>query len=364
MIDTVVTKHQRTSWDTKDLLDVSNIWIKKMQKNSLNFNYKNDWWSYAFDYKKDISRIITAFTQGIFKFSPMIACDSYAKINTIWEYKDRLILKFLSKIIKPAMNKLIPTNCYHLNGLSGIKKAIDYVKTSLDNSDYRYFIRADIKDYYGSINRAILSQQVANHFNDQRILKYFDDVINIGIDYHWIVTVPDCGIHRGSSLSPMLGALYLRDLDLAFNNETTKYARFMDDIVILTKTKKQFLKAKRKLKEILCNLKLTLSRTKTKMGELTKGFHFLGVDFAVARTQQDKIHVKTSLHQRTLCRAIDKINAMKEGAVNTEKVLRYLSRWAAWWGKHFSFELYLFRFRVRLKIVKLQLYAKTKTFSP
>ncbi len=69
-----------------------------------------------------------------------------------------------------------------------------------------------------------------------------------------------------------------------------------------------------------------------RMRELTKGFNFLGINFAVARTQQsNKIHVTASLHPRTYRRALDKINAMEEGAGYPEKVLHYLSRWAAWW---------------------------------
>ena len=55
-------------------------------------------------------------------------------------------------------------------------------------------------------------------------------------------------------------------------------------------------------------------------------------NFAVSRnTANNKIHVTTSLHPRTCRRALDKINAMEEGAGYPEKVLRYLSRWAAWW---------------------------------
>lgn len=88
--------------------------------------------------------------------------------------------------------------------------------------------------------------------------------------------------------------------------------RWSTRLVILAKTKRQFLKAKKRMQLILLSLKLKLSRTKTRMGELTKGFHFLGIDFAVSQNQQDneKIQVTTSLHPRTYRRALNKIYAM------------------------------------------------------
>lgn len=320
--------NKRIRWHKSDLQKIADQWVIKIRKNNFQYSYKNGWWNYIFTYYKNIETTIDDFIEGSFKFSPIVFC----KTSIFIEYKDRLMLKFLAKIIAPVIKNLILPNCYHLCGPSGIKKAIEFLKKSLKTENYRYFIRVDIKDYYASVDRDILFKQIQRHFNDTRLLKYFKDLINVARDDEGIVTIPKLGIARGSSLSPIFGALYLEELDRAFyNNKAISYARYMDDIVILAKTKRQFLKAKRKLHLIISSLNLRLSRTKTLMGELKKGFHFLGVNFAVARTQQDKIHVDMSLHKRTISRALDKINAMKEGAVHTEKVLRYLSRWAAWW---------------------------------
>jgi hypothetical protein len=108
----------------------------------------------------------------------------------------------------------------------------------------------------------------------------------------------------------------------------------MDDIVILTETKRQYLNAKRKLKNILSKLKLSLSRPKTKMGKLESGFHFLGVNFAAPQSQQGKNHLTmVSIHDRSCRRALDKMNATGEGTVNPVKAQIYLSNWAKWWSR-------------------------------
>ena len=123
----------------------------------------------------------------------------------------------------------------------------------------------------------------------------------------------------------------------------------MDDLIILTKTKRQFCKAKKRLQKILHSLKLKVSRTKTKMGVLTRVFHFLGVNFkinkvslpketsitrAVAQTQQAQFQeekVSITLHERSCVRAMDKIRIKKADSEPPENVQRYLSNWASWW---------------------------------
>ena len=79
-------------------------------------------------------------------------------------------------------------------------------------------------------------------------------------------------------------------------------------------------------------LQLTLSNHKSRMGLLTKGFHFLGINFEVSRNPQRKLQVATlKIHSRTCRRALDKVQAMRESAVNPAKIQRYLANWAAWW---------------------------------
>ena len=45
------------------------------------------------------------------------------------------------------------------------------------------------------------------------------------------------GIPKGASLSPLLGAFYLLDLDRKMARLDVTYMRYMDDILILAKTR-------------------------------------------------------------------------------------------------------------------------------
>lgn len=84
-----------------------------------------------------------------------------------------------------------------------------------------------------------------------------------------------------------------------------------------SKTKRQFSRTKRAMNNCLHRLKLTYAPTKTRMGALKSGFHFLGIDFAVTQIQQnaEKItRVQVQLHPRAYYRAIDKVKLKQEEA--------------------------------------------------
>ena len=119
-----------------------------------------------------------------------------------------------------------------------------------------------------------------------------------------------------------------------------------DDIILLCRSKRQCAKAKRALKNILHQLKLRLAPTKTKIGLIDNGFHFLGMNFEVAQTPQ-KVHttqnnedtltthkdrteqpayqeVRVSLHPQSYHRSIDQWKIRREGVGNPTEAQIYL----------------------------------------
>ena len=308
-------------WKASYLLEFANKWVNKLRIKKGAANENSYWWIFIHKAEQLIKVALEDFKFGTYKFNPM---SSYTFKNTenqesetivVWEYIDRLVIKLILKTITPIFKYIISASCYHLAGPSGVKIATKQIKKALANKKFRYFLRADIKSYYASIDRDILAKQVEQNFKDKRLLKYLIDIINIPIIIDATIFTPNKGVPLRSSLSPFFGALYLTPLDLAFNKiKGVCYFRFMDDVLILAETKRQYLRAKKRLQKILFKLKLSLSRQKTKMGRLEFGFHFLGVNFAVSRNQQNKIYTVISIHDRSCYRALDKITVMRGGA--------------------------------------------------
>ncbi|HVX01497.1 MAG TPA: reverse transcriptase domain-containing protein [Candidatus Babeliaceae bacterium] len=76
----------------------------------------------------------------------------------------------------------------------------------------------------------------------------------------------------------------MKPIDDVFDANDVVYIRYMDDIVILSKTKRQLARCRRQLMNILQERKLTLSRKKTRIGPISTGFHFCGVDYPGTQT--------------------------------------------------------------------------------
>ena len=79
--------------------------------------------------------------------------------------------------------------------------------------------------------------------------------------------------------------LYLKPLDDALSKMNVSYLRYQDDILILCETKRQMLRCRRCMMEILHERQLRLSHKKSRMGCINSGFHFLGIDYLPTRTE-------------------------------------------------------------------------------
>ncbi len=282
---------------------------------------------------------------------PIIGYHFYGHCEAFSSFQDTLVQKVLYRIIKPTFKAIISSACRHLSGPNEIKHITHEITERLTQQDDRFVIRTDIKSYYASIDHHRLKKMIGQHYDDPRVVKYLCDTIEAPIDRGGWYETPTHGIPRKSSLSGFFAALFLKPLDQCFDQRKDLfYCRYNDDILILCQTKRQYARAKRKLKNTIQQLKLQLAPTKTRMGHIESGFHFLGINFSVARTLESpqknvspKNQVEVSLHPRSIHRSIDKAKLMQEevhalnnapasGAGPPAEVQSYVYRWANWWA--------------------------------
>lgn len=86
-------------------------------------------------------------------------------------------------------------------------------------------------------------------------------------------------------LSQFFSAIYLKPLDDELSQMNITYIRYQDDLIALCKTKRQLNRCRRKMMEILHERQLKLSRKKSRIGLINKGFHFLGIDYPGTQPQ-------------------------------------------------------------------------------
>jgi len=146
------------------------------------------------------------------------------------------------------------------------------------------------------------------------------------------LTLPDMektgvGLCAGGSLSPLLGALYLSPLDAAFNEmgEGILYRRYMDDFVILTKTRRQLRSAIKMVHQILAGLKQKVRQKKRFIGRTTAGFDFLGYHLHP--------HRRLRPSAESINRLLTRSRRLYERGASQARLWRYVCRWCSWlWG--------------------------------
>jgi len=148
-----------------------------------------------------------------------------------WTDESKQILadayQYLYKALKPHLSR----RCMHVKGNYGVKGAMRLLYRV--GGKYKYVARYDVNSYYKSIDHQVMLDLLKDLMID-------DELIDIVAQ---LLSVPDVrntgkGMVAGSSLSPLLGAVYLNTLDHQLDsNRNIIYVRYMDDFVILAKTR-------------------------------------------------------------------------------------------------------------------------------
>jgi RNA-directed DNA polymerase len=111
-----------------------------------------------------------------------------------------------------------------------------------------------------------------------------------------------CGISRGCPLSPVIAAYYLKGLDEQMAGDTRYlYRRYMNDVIVLAKTRWHLRKAVRSVNQHFNQLKVEQAPDKTFIGKISGGWDFLGYHFdGTQLTVAAKTVEKHILHYRQL----------------------------------------------------------------
>jgi RNA-directed DNA polymerase len=203
---------------------------------------------------------------------------------------DRIFQHLLLKQLKPTFKHVMSPNCYHLSGPTGVKYASQRIRQVLEENKPQYFLRADIKSYYKSIYHHKIIQDIKKYYDDPKIQLMLENIIKNPVETPRGYKNPDHGIALRGPLSQFISGLFLKKLDDAFDNCHVSYFRFQDDILILCNTQRQLNRCRRRMMEILHERGLTLSRKKSRIGNISQSFHFLGIHYLPTR-RDDNTHI-------------------------------------------------------------------------
>ena len=185
----------------------------------------------------------------------------------LWSEPSRRRLRRETRAISQSLAPHIPRSCTHVRGHGGVKGALRQIHRRMPKA--RFVARFDIAAYYTSMRHDVIEAQVKETDLDAHHRKLIADYL----------ALPDSqgagvGMVASGGLSPLLGALYLTPLDrrmdrLCKRKGLVGYVRYMDDIVLLARTRWELRRAIAALHEEIATLGLHLHRIKRFIGRTT-----------------------------------------------------------------------------------------------
>ncbi len=189
---------------------------------------------------------------------------------------DGIFLKFIAFHLY-KYDKILCDNCYAFRRKTGVKSAIKRLKSD-KRVDKNYCLKADISNYFNSINVKKLMNTLDFIKDDDRVLyDVFERILLEDRVYeNGKVVHEQHGAMAGTPISPFLANIYLRDMDMFFKDEDVFYFRYSDDILIFADNINELELRKKQLKEWLDSLGLTLNQEKVSIYKPGEKIEFLG----------------------------------------------------------------------------------------
>lgn len=251
-------------------------WLIHQRKN---YPDSADIWHLRFHWQREREVILSALNKGEYRFSPLqIITKASGESIALWSSQDALVLKMLTSILTSTLP--VHPLCEHVKGHGGGRQSALNAHDHLRRKHTPFVFRTDIKGYYAAIDKWRLYDQLARHVSNPVLLNLVWQFMHYSVGDAGNLHTPRRGISRGAALSPLLAAFHLYELDCQFaNNSRVRYARYMDDFIILAPTRWTLRRAARDLKQFLNNFGFTLHPEKNQLGKTERGFDWMGLWF-------------------------------------------------------------------------------------
>lgn len=231
-------------------------------------------------------------------------------------FPDRVAQHAINNIIEPLLDKRFYFHSYACRKGKGMHKASETLTRWIHNLSFEgapiYAIKADIHQYFKSIDHGILKERLRRIIKDKETLALLAQIIDAGGG--------DTGIPVGNLTSQLFANLYLDALDKFIKDELhiKHYIRYMDDFVILHHDKLYLWGVLRTI-ELFLREKLALELNPKTAIVAAKN----SIDFCGYRHWKDHKTVRKS----SVRRMYRKISAYHRGKFDPEAMGKTLTSW-------------------------------------
>ena len=196
--------------------------------------------------------------------------------------RDRVVQSAAKLVLEPIFEIDFKDCSYGFRPGRSATQALEVVRLRGSGGKGNHVFDADIRDFFGSLDREVLMKRVMLRVSDRRVLGLLRGWLEAGVMEDGRETKLLSGTPQGGVISPLLSNIYLAFLDERWTKQCADIGtlvRYADDFVIMCNTKRDVEEAERRVTLIFQRLRLTLHPDKTRKVDLSggkQGFDFLG----------------------------------------------------------------------------------------
>lgn len=214
--------------------------------------------------------------------------DPKTRLICVSDFRDRIVHHALVNILQPIFEPKFIHDSYASRKGKGTLAALERFdqfkrkvtmngKTRADEKNrddvIGYVLKADIRQYFQSVDHDILLSIIARHVKDEDVLWLTKTILD-----NYESEKRKKGMPLGNWTSQFFANIYLNELDQYIKHKLKAkyYIRYVDDFVILHQSRELLQQHCRKIKEFVNQLHLELHPDKCKIIQLSHGVGFLG----------------------------------------------------------------------------------------
>ena len=234
-------------------------------------------------------------------------------------YMDRIVHRwYVDNFMKEYFIKSFISTSYACLENKGMHKACIDVQNTMKHckriwNNY-YIIKMDVAKYFQNIDKTILYNILQKKIKDPKLLWLTKEIL--------YSNGKEKGLPIGNYTSQCFANIYLNELDQYAKNKMKLkyYYRYMDDIVVMVKSKKEAIQKLQLIREFLeKNLKLELN-SKTQIFKSAQGVNFCGY-----KINEYRLKIRTK-GKKKLKEKIKKLKyQIKTNQLSTKEAYKYLA---------------------------------------
>lgn len=245
---------------------------------------------------------------------------------------DRMVQQAAAQVLSRKFESIFSDSSY---GFRPNRSAHDAIKqcVSLVDQGYRFVIDLDLKAYFDTVDHDLLIKFVEKEIPEPWVTTLIRRFLTSGAMIGNQFEASQAGTPQGGPISPLLGNIYLNELDQELMRRGLQFVRYADDCNIFVKSRRAGERVLKNITKFLeGKLKLTVNQEKTQVVKATQ-MSFLG--FSLRKNRDGAYPVLTLKTQKRIKAELKALTKRSRG-ISRERVFVAIRQKMVGWLNYYG----------------------------